>query len=160
MRTPANIAKHPIHPMLVPLPIGLWVFSLVCDLAHLGGVAGEAWPVVAFYTMVGGVVGATIAAVPGFIDMLSLTGARRKTALIHMSLNIVIVLVYLVNIGMRLGETTTLAPVWLSIAAVALLGVSGWLGGKMVYVQGVAVDTGSVEVQGDVKESTRGRIRA
>src|SRR6476661_3070123 len=26
MRTPANIAGHPIHPMLVPLPIGLWIF--------------------------------------------------------------------------------------------------------------------------------------
>ena len=37
MRTPANIAKHPIHPMLVAIPIGLWVFSLVCDLVHLGG---------------------------------------------------------------------------------------------------------------------------
>ena len=30
MRTPASIARHPIHPMLVPIPIGLWIFSLVC----------------------------------------------------------------------------------------------------------------------------------
>ena len=30
MRTPANIAKHPIHPMLVAIPIGLWIFSLIC----------------------------------------------------------------------------------------------------------------------------------
>ena len=37
MRTPATIAGHPIHPMLVPIPIGLWIFSLVCDLIHAGG---------------------------------------------------------------------------------------------------------------------------
>jgi len=37
MRTPASIARHPIHPMLVPLPIGLWIFALVADLIHAGG---------------------------------------------------------------------------------------------------------------------------
>ena len=31
MRSKASLAGHPIHPMLVPLPIGLWIFSLVCD---------------------------------------------------------------------------------------------------------------------------------
>jgi hypothetical protein len=33
-------------------------------------------------------------------------------------------------------------PVWLSVIAVSLLGVSGWLGGKMAYEHSVAVDTG------------------
>ena len=31
--------------------------------------------------------------------------------------------------------------VWLSVLAIGLLVISGWLGGKMVYVLGVAVDT-------------------
>ena len=31
--------------------------------------------------------------------------------------------------------------VWLSLIAVGLLAVSGWLGGKMVYEHGIAVDT-------------------
>ena len=35
MRTPAKIAKHPIHPMLVTIPIGLWIASLVCDLVRM-----------------------------------------------------------------------------------------------------------------------------
>lgn len=43
MRTPANVARHPIHPMLVPIPIGLWIFSLVCDLIALASYSG-AWP--------------------------------------------------------------------------------------------------------------------
>ena len=37
MRTPASIAGHPIHPMLVTFPIGLWVFSLVADLIYAFG---------------------------------------------------------------------------------------------------------------------------
>ena len=35
MRTPASIFKHPIHPMLIVFPIGLWIFSLACDLISL-----------------------------------------------------------------------------------------------------------------------------
>ena len=34
MSSPASVAKHPIHPMLVPFPIALLIFSLVCDLAY------------------------------------------------------------------------------------------------------------------------------
>jgi uncharacterized membrane protein len=33
--------------------------------------------------------------------------------------------------------------VLLSIAAIVILGVSGWLGGSLVYVHGVAVETPS-----------------
>jgi len=37
MRTPANIFQHPIHPMLVAFPIGLWNFSLAGDLIRIAG---------------------------------------------------------------------------------------------------------------------------
>jgi uncharacterized membrane protein len=143
MRTPANIAKHPIHPMLVPIPVGLWLFSLVCDLVYMLGWGGDAWRTVAFYNMVAGVIGALMAAIPGLIDMLSLPAGPKRTALVHMSLNLTIVALYLVNIWMRFSNPETLrVPVVLSVIAVSLLVVSGWLGGKMVYEHGVAVDTG------------------
>ena len=35
MPTPASIGRHPIHPMLVDLPIGLWVFSVAADLVFV-----------------------------------------------------------------------------------------------------------------------------
>jgi len=143
MRTPANIARHPIHPMLVTIPIGLWLFSFVCDLVFMFGGGGSDWETVAFYTMVGGVIGALLAAIPGLIDMLSLAGNPRKTAIIHMSLNLTIVALYVVNAVLRFANPDNLRlGLWLSLIAVALLVVSGWLGGKMVYEQGVAVDTG------------------
>ena len=145
MRTPAQIAGHPIHPMLVTIPIGLWIFSLVCDFVALRSDAPETWAAASLYAMVGGILGALAAALPGLIDLLSL---RRTpilpTALKHMGLNLTIVVLYVVNAAMR-WDTAAAAPggtpLVLSLIAIALLGVSGWLGGKMVYEAGVAVHT-------------------
>jgi len=90
MSTPARIGGHPIHPMLVPLAIGLWVFSLVCDLIYRFGGGSDVWVGVAFYTLAGGIVGALLAAVPGFIDLLSLPpGKVKKVAVAHMAINLV-----------------------------------------------------------------------
>jgi uncharacterized membrane protein len=75
MRTPASIAGHPIHPMLVPVAVG-------------GSV------------------------------------------------------LYLVNAWMRHAHPDALqTPMVLSLVAVLLLLVSGWLGGKLVYEHGAGVDT-------------------
>ena len=141
MRTPARIARHPIHPMLVPIPIGCWIFSFVCDLMFVLGSGASLWFTLGFWTMIGGLVGALIAAAPGIIDMLSLTGAPKKLALTHMVLNITVVLLYAVNIGMRInGAEVVGLPLAFSIAGVMLLATSGWLGGHMVFVHRVGVD--------------------
>src|SRR5690349_7464650 len=141
MHTPASIAGHPIHPMLVPLPIGLWVFSFVCDLIFVFGSGAPAWSTVALYTMAGGIVGALLAAVFGFVDLLSLPPEPRRTALVHMALNLTIVVLFVINFWLRLRapDHNPDGYVWLSLIAIVLLVVSGWLGGKMVYVLGVAV---------------------
>ena len=140
MRTPASVAGHPVHPMLVPIPIGLWLFSLVCDLLFVFGTGVSLWTTLAFYTMIGGIVGAALAAIPGFIDMLSLSGSRKRIALVHMALNLVVIALYAFNVGLRIDGTSTAGlPVGLSVAAVALLALSGWLGGHLVYVYRVGV---------------------
>jgi uncharacterized membrane protein len=142
MRTPASIAGHPIHPMLVPIPIGLWVFSLVCDLIHAGGSTNPAWTTVALYTMGGGIVGALLAAVPGLIDLLSLPPGPRRTALVHMAINLTVVALFAINLWLRLEAPESPGGlIWLSVLAIGLLVISGWLGGKMVYELGIAVDT-------------------
>lgn len=127
--------------MLVPIPIGLWIFSLVCDLAFVFGAGATHWATVSFWTMLGGIVGAIFAAVPGIVDMLSLSGAPKKIALTHMGINVTVVVLYAMNFGMRLnGGAIDGLPFAFSIAGTALLAVSGWLGGHMVYVHRVAVD--------------------
>lgn len=141
MRTPASIARHPIHPMLVPIPIGCWILSLGCDLAFVLGAGATHWAIVSFWAMLAGILGAILAAAPGIIDMLSLSGAPRKLALTHMSINILVVLLYAMNFGMRLNQSPIAGlPLAFSIIGILLLAVSGWLGGHMVYVHGVAVD--------------------
>ena len=149
MRTPASVAGHPIHPMLVPIAIGLWFFSFVCDLFLLSG-RGGAWPTVALYTMVGGIVGALLAAIPGLIDLLSLPEGPRKTAIIHMSINLIVVGLFAVNAWMRLRQPESLGtPMLLSALGLGLLVISGWLGGKLVYEHGVGVDTRGVAGPGE-----------
>lgn len=144
MRTPAQIAGHPIHPMLVALPIGMWVFSLVADLIALGSATPDAWHAAAFYTMVGGLIGAVAAAIPGLVDLLSLRdAAARSTAIKHMALNLTVVVLYAINAWTRAsGALSPDMALLLSVVAIALLLVSGWLGGKMVYEEGVAVHAG------------------
>ncbi|MGI8569694.1 MAG: DUF2231 domain-containing protein [Methylocella sp.] len=149
MRVPASIFKHPIHPMLIVFPIGLWIFSLACDLIRLlAGASGNAWSTVALYSMVGGFIGALCAAVPGFIDLLFYKGGAppvKKIALTHMAINLTAVVLYAINIWLRADGPASMAagmsaPVLLSIIGVALLIVSGWLGGQMVHVYGVGVE--------------------
>ena len=141
MASPASIAKHPIHPMLVAFPIGLLVFSLICDLIQLIGWGGVVWADVAFYTMAGGIVGALLAAVPGLIDLLSLSGRLKTIGVWHMCLNLLVVGIFAIDLWLRTTDVATSnTPILLSVIGIALLGISGWLGGQLVYVHGVAVE--------------------
>jgi uncharacterized membrane protein len=87
-------------------------------------------------------------AVPGLIDLIYYKGGAapvKKIALTHMSINLIVVALYAINIWLRAGEpgikgANMSVPVLLSILGVALLCVSGWLGGQMVHVYGVGVE--------------------
>ena len=143
MRTPASIAGHPIHPMLVPIAIGGFVLSFAFDVVCLvsGTPTPNLWNQLAYYTMIGGILGALAAAVPGLVDLLSLPpGPLKRTALTHMGINLTVVATYIVNAWMRSGSPKDLnVPMLLSLVAIGLLIVSGWLGGKMVFEGGVGV---------------------
>jgi uncharacterized membrane protein len=143
MSSPASIAKHPIHPMLVALPIGLWVFSFVCDIIRLLFNGGEAWSMVALYCIGGGIIGALLAAIPGFIDYLSITNERaRRIATFHMILNLTGVILFAINFWLRYGTTGAPSiPVILSLITIIAVAVSGWLGGELVYVHGMGVES-------------------
>jgi uncharacterized membrane protein len=140
MSTPASIAKHPLHPMLVMFPIALWTFGLVCDLLSLRAGGQPFWGDVAFYSMSAGLIGALAAAVPGFIDYLSLRGSRvGKLVTVHMLLNLVAVALFAISIGLRLGNAPSSLAIGLAVVGVLLIAASGWLGGELVYVHGVGV---------------------
>lgn len=145
MRTPASIAGHPIHPMIVPLAIGGFLLSFIFDIVCLATGHVDPWATVAFYTMIGGVVGALVAAVFGLVDLVSLPSgsSTKKIALTHMGINLVVVALFAYNAWVRHEQPNPSGtPFILSIVGVLLLVVSGWLGGKMVYEAGVGVSVG------------------
>ena len=155
MRTPARILDHPIHPMLIPFPIGLWTFSLVADIVYRL-TADPTWLTMAFWTMLGGTIGAGMAAVPGLVDYLSLTDRRAvRTATIHLTLNLVIVALFVANLVLRAtGRAATTLPFALSVVGVGLLLVSGWFGWQLIYRHGVAV---APEIEIRERERARGK---
>ena len=102
MASPASLGGHPVHPMLIPFPIALWVFSLIADVIYLwrGNPVWRDW--VAFYTLLGGIIGAVLAAVPGFVDWLSITdGEVKKIANWHARLNVIALLVFAASFYLR-----------------------------------------------------------
>jgi uncharacterized membrane protein len=141
MHTPASVRGHPLHPMLVPIAIGCWVFSFVADLIFLAIGARDPWNLLAYYTMLGGIVGALLAALPGLVDMLSLpSGGIKRTALTHMGINLTVVAMFAYNAWLRHASPESLTlPIALSAVAIVMLLVSGWLGGKMVFEGAVGV---------------------
>jgi uncharacterized membrane protein len=129
--------------MLVPIAIGCFVFSFASDLICLVTGNRELWNSLAYYTMIGGIVGALAAAVPGFIDFLSLpAGPVKSTGLKHMGINLTVVAIYILNAWLRHNDPQNLKlPMILSAVTVVMLLVSGWLGGKLVFEHGTGVDT-------------------
>lgn len=150
MSTRATVAGHPIHPMLVTIPIGLWVFSLICDFAFLS-TGDSRWTVTAYFSLGGGIIGALIAALPGLLDLLSLHGAReRRIGTFHLVLNLAIVAVQAANFWLRFQDdgNAGVLPRAISMIAVAALVASGWLGGHLVHVLGVTQPQSAGETVG------------
>src|SRR5215204_1623607 len=95
MASPASLGGHPVHPMLIPFPIALWVFSLIADVIYLwrGNPAWRDW--IAFYTLLAGIIGAASAAVFGIIDWLSIKDREvKKVADWHARLNVIALLIF------------------------------------------------------------------
>ena len=134
--------------MLIVFPIGLWIFSLICDIIYYAGSRNIFWDEMAFYTMAGGIIGALLAAIPGFIDYLLVRDRRvKKIATTHMILNLAVVALFIFNLGIRYNAANDndLVGVTLSIVGIGILAVSGWLGGSLVYVHRVAVEPSTEE---------------
>lgn len=142
MRTPASILSHPIHPMLVMFPVGLFLFSFICDLVSRFVSNPADWVLVAFYTLAGGFIGALAAAIPGVIDLLSLREEKlRKIGVTHMLINVGVIVLYGINLWLRADSGSNEGlPFWLSLLGVLLLSASAWLGAELVHKHRVGVD--------------------
>lgn len=136
--------RHPLHPLLIHFPIALLLLSLVFDLsAYIR--PSETFVAAALYTMGAGIVMALIAAGPGLIDWLDIRSDHpaKRIGIYHMVLNLTVVALYIVNFLVRyngpIESRPSILPFLLSLIGIGILGVSGYLGGMMVYDDGIAV---------------------
>lgn len=138
---------HPFHPMLVTLPIGAWVCSLVFDLATRFRDGGDQGLAHGSYWLIGiGIIGAVAAALFGLMDLARLRRGTRahKMGLTHMALNLITVGLFVVDFLWR-HESSYEDPkvktgqIVLSAVALGLLSASGWIGGMLAYTMGVRV---------------------
>lgn len=136
---------HPFHPILVTVPIGAWITSLVLDVGSRtadspGALARGAWWAIGV-----GVLAALAAAVFGLLDLLDIPRRTRafRTGLLHMAINLGVVAAFVVSFIWRdsrgVARETSVGQIVLSAAALVFLGVSGWLGGMLAYRYGVRV---------------------
>jgi uncharacterized membrane protein len=139
----AQVAGHPLHPMIVPFPIVFFVSAFVTDLVYLNG-ASRGWAEASMWLLGAGIAMALLAAVLGFTDFM---GDRRvrslKHAWWHMVGNLIAVILEAVNIYLRASQGTeaAVAPTGatLSGVVVVLLLFNGWMGWELVYRHHVGV---------------------
>lgn len=143
MTTKASIAGHPIHPMLIPFPIGLWVTSFAVDVLFYF-LRHPTLLVISKFMIAAGCIGAIAAAVPGIIDWLTIkNGDARKVANWHARLNIAALVLFAISFFLRLGSYSELVghkltiPFLLSLIGVILISISGWLGGELTFRYGI-----------------------
>jgi uncharacterized membrane protein len=145
---------HPFHPILVTVPIGAWVASLVFDVASRYTAQPASFTDGSRWLIAIGVVGAVLAAAVGFLDLFAIPAGTkaRRTGLVHMGLNLAVVAGYAGNFLWRqaidAGGAVATGPLVLSVVCLAGLAVSGSLGGTLAYHYGVRVADESTQADG------------
>jgi uncharacterized membrane protein len=144
MESRVKLLGHPVHPMLVVLPLALFAVAVVFDVVYL--LTGDpVFAQIAFWNIGVGIVGGLLAALAGVVDWLAIpkdTRAKRLGAW-HGLGNLVIVFLFAASWLLRLGEPaygSNILPVVPAVVAVGLALVTAWLGGELVYRLGIGVD--------------------
>lgn len=136
----AAIGGHPLHPLAVTVPIGLFVATTAADVCH--AVTHDAFfSRVARWTLGGAVGSGVVAALLGATDFLTIAKARGPMGVAHATGNATILGLSAASLVVRRGsrgETPMLAMV-LSAVAASLLMVTGWLGGELAFRKGIGV---------------------
>jgi len=149
MQGAATFLGHPLHPILVPFPIAFFIGSLACDLIFIFR-RTDFWKRAALVLIGFGILGGLAAAAFGLIDYLTLSlgGEPLEDATAHMIANLVIVALFGVNFFLRRKNPESKLGLALSLLGVLGLLYSGWLGGEMVYKDGLGVSPEASELLG------------
>lgn len=147
MESRVKIFGHPVHPMLIVFPVGLFAAAVIFDILYLI-VRNSVFPSVSFYMIATGVIGGLLAAIFGLIDWLGLPNNSRAKNIggWHGLGNLTIVIFFAISWFLRRGDPNFVPPTLaliLSCAGILMALVTAWIGGELVYRLGVAVDPGA-----------------
>ena len=145
MITKASIGGHPIHPMLIPFPLGLWVTSFAADILFYF-TRRPTLLIVSKFLIAAGCIGALAAAIPGIIDWWTLKDRTVvRVANWHARLNVIALILFAISLYLRMqahahlvGHRLTI-PFLISLIGVVLIAISGWLGGELAYKHRIGV---------------------
>jgi uncharacterized membrane protein len=146
MESKAKLFGHPIHPMLIPFPLGLLGMALIFDLIALID-DRDSLARAADSMIIAGIITGLLAAVFGAIDWFAIpSGTRAKrVGLAHGLGNVVIVVLFAVAWLLRRDDPADPGGLAILLEVIGVLGalVTGWLGGELVDRLGVGVDPGA-----------------
>jgi len=143
MPSRAKLFGHPIHPILIVFPLGLFAMAVIFDIVQL--VTGNPNLSLAAYYMIGaGIITGLLAAVFGLIDWTGIVpqSRARSIGVLHGLGNVVVVLLFAISWWLRKPNPVTPSGGALTASYLGvLLGlVTGWLGGELVFRHGVGVE--------------------
>jgi uncharacterized membrane protein len=138
----AAIAGHPLHPLLVTLPIGFLIGAFLSDIAFYS--TGDGFWARASAWLIGvGLVTGLLAAAAGLVDFLGSERIRSLTIVwYHFAGNAIAMVLTAVNLYFRMQSDLTVVTggqLLLSILVVLIFVVTGWLGGELVFRHGAGV---------------------
>ena len=135
-------ARHPLHPMLVTFPIAFFLGAFGSDLAFWY-VDDVFWARVSVWLLGAGTVMGALAGLAGAVELLAVTGIRRRPASWnHFVMAVMLLSVEFVNWILRLNDPAgAVMPMgmYLSGLGAVLVGFAGWAGGKLVFEHQIAV---------------------
>lgn len=128
---------HPLHPVVIVLPIGAWATSAWFDLRSVG-TADPRDEHAADGALRFGIATSLVAAATGLAQYVDTRGQTRRETTVHAALNTAALTLYLGSWAARRAGRRTLGR---RLAAVALTatGLGGYLGGDLSYRHGVGV---------------------
>ncbi len=147
MESKVKLLGHPVHPMLIVVPLGAFVAAVLFDALYLWqGTA--AFAVVGYWNIAAGVAGGLLAAVFGLIDWTAIPAGTRakRIGLLHGGNMVLVVALFAFVWWMRftnVDAAPTMTVFFIEVAALVLGAVGGWLGGELVDRLGVGVDNGA-----------------
>ena len=132
---------HPLHPMVTDLTIGGYTAALAVDILYVITRDG-ALPRAADFLIVASFLTSLVSIVSGLTDWNESFEEERRTGMLHGLLMVVASVGFFVSIWLRLhGDPGQRDPaVWLALLSWAVLIVSSFFGGEMVFGYGTEVN--------------------